>query len=203
MAPEQWRGDSQDERTDVWAMGVMLFQLFTGQRPYASTDAVRLYEEICSEQPAPSVLSVQDSLPEQAEMIVTRAMQKKPEARFQTAAQLLEALVGLHNLLTRSSEAKREARRTLQRRQLTFLSCRLMSLATVAEDPDEEGESLSKFTALCADAVNTLNGRLVSVLGSRVLACFGHPIAREGDAERAVRAGLQIVKAVRCAPWQP
>ncbi|HXM95259.1 MAG TPA: protein kinase [Candidatus Dormibacteraeota bacterium] len=202
MAPEQWRGDSQDERTDVWAMGVMLFQLFTGQRPYASTDAVRLYEEICSEQPAPSVLSVQDSLPEQAEMIVTRAMQKKPEARFQTAAQLLEALVGLHNVLTRSSEAKREARRILQRRQLTFLSCRLMSLATVAEDPDEEGESLSKFTALCADAVNTLNGRLVSVLGSRVLACFGHPIAREGDAERAVRAGLQIVKAVGRTPWQ-
>ncbi len=196
MAPEQWRGAPQDERTDVWALGVMLFQLFTGQRPYPSTNTYKLYKEICSEQPAPSVLSVQDDLPEQAEMIVSRAMQKKPEARFQTAAQLLEALIGLHDFLIRSPQARREVRRTSQRRQLTFLSCSLTSIATAAEDPDEDDESISKFNALCSEIINAHNGRLVAVFGSRVLASFGHPIAREGDAERAVRAGLQIVQAV-------
>jgi serine/threonine protein kinase/predicted ATPase len=197
MAPEQWRGASQDERTDIWSMGVMLFHLFTGQRPYPSTEALELYKEICSEQSAPSVLSVQDNLPEEAEMIVARAMQKKPELRFQTSAQLLEALVGFHKSLIRSPEARRETRRTLQRRQLTFLSCGLTSLATLVPDHDQEDESLSKFNALCADIINTLNGRLVAVLGGKVLACFGHPIAHEGDAERTVRAGLQIIEAVR------
>jgi len=202
MPPEQWRGDSQDERTDVWAMGVMLFELFTGQRPYSRTDARRLYEDICSERAAPSVLSIQDNLPEQAESIVARAMQKKPEARFQSAAPLLDALVEFHNNLIRSSEAKRTTRRITQRRQLTFLSCGLTSLAKVAEDPDEEGERLGKFMALCTEAIHSLNGRLIAVLGSRVLACFGHPIAREGDAERTVRAGLQIVRTVKKVPWQ-
>jgi serine/threonine protein kinase/predicted ATPase len=197
MAPEQWRGASQDERTDIWAMGVMFFQLFTGQLPYPSANNYKLYEEICSERPAPSVLSLRDDLPEQTEMIVARAMQKKPEARFQTAAQLLEALVGFRDCLIHSPEARRQVRRTLQRRQLTFLSCGLTPLATNVEDTDEDDDSISKFTALCADVINALNGRLVAVLGSRVLACFGHPIAREGDAERAVRAGLQIVQAVR------
>jgi len=129
-------------------------------------------------------------------MIVSRAMQKKPEARFQTAAQLLEALIGLHDFLIRSPQARREVRRTSQRRQLTFLSCSLTSIATAAEDPDEDDESISKFNALCSEIINAHNGRLVAVFGSRVLASFGHPIAREGDAERAVRAGLQIVQAV-------
>jgi class 3 adenylate cyclase/predicted ATPase len=199
MAPEQWHGGLQDQRTDIWAMGVMLFHLFTGQRTYPSTNTLELYKGICSEQPAPSVLSIQDNLPEQAEMIVARAMRKIPEARFQTSAQLLEALIEFKNLLIRSSETKREARRTLQLRQLTFVSCGLTSHATLAED-HEDDESPSKLIALCTEIINTLNGYLVAVLGNKVLACFGHPLAREGDAERAVRAGLRIVEAIRRLP---
>jgi predicted ATPase/serine/threonine protein kinase len=204
MAPEQWTGARQDERTDIWAMGVMLFELFTGQHPFPFKDYSGLNKEICSDHPAPSILSVQDNLPEQAEAIVARALQKKPEARFQTASQVLDALRGLQNLLTQSAEAKKEARHTLQRRQLTFLSCSSTLPARVSEDSDEEGESLGKFTSTCADIIQSNHGRTLAVLGTRLLACFGHPIAREGDAERAVRAGLRIVDACRqIAPNSP
>lgn len=197
MAPEQWTGAKQDERTDIWAMGVMLFELFTGQHPFPFKDYSGLHKEICSNHPAPSILSVQDNLPEQAEAIVARALQKKPENRFPTAAQLLDALMGLQNILTQSAEANKDARRTVQRRQLTFLSCSSTLSARVNEDSDEEDESLSKFTSTCADIIHSTDGRTLAVLGGRLLACFGHPIAREGDAERAVRAGLRIIDAGR------
>src|SRR6185436_7016521 len=57
MAPEQWRGETQDERTDIWAAGVMLFRMFTGEPPYPLADVQKLCLAVASDDPAPSVLS--------------------------------------------------------------------------------------------------------------------------------------------------
>jgi serine/threonine protein kinase len=111
MAPEQWLGGTQDARTDIWAAGVMFFQLLTGRRPYETRDVVALRDQVISRHPAPSPRSMRPELPEAADRIARRALQKDPKRRFRTAQQMRAALLAFAATLSR-----RPSRRNLRRR---------------------------------------------------------------------------------------
>ncbi|MFL5446692.1 MAG: protein kinase domain-containing protein [Myxococcales bacterium] len=95
MAPEQWLGKIQDARTDLWAAGVMFFELLTGRRPFPETDTAMLSARVTSPEPAPSPRAQCPDVSVAAERIVARALQKDPAQRFQTAAEFRAALVPL------------------------------------------------------------------------------------------------------------
>ncbi|MGZ3443447.1 MAG: serine/threonine-protein kinase, partial [Polyangia bacterium] len=101
MAPEQWRGEPQDGRTDFWAAGVIFFQLLTGRLPFDG-DVRELRKSLLSFDPAPSIRSIRPDLPEEVERILLRTLDKNIEGRFSTAADLLDALVGLEVVLARN-----------------------------------------------------------------------------------------------------
>ena len=91
MAPEQARGDSVDARTDVFALGVVLWEMLTGQRLFdADSDVGMLRAVQESAIPAPSRLN--DRLPAALDDIVARALARPSEARFQTARDFEVAL---------------------------------------------------------------------------------------------------------------
>ncbi|RKQ86560.1 serine/threonine-protein kinase [Solirubrobacter pauli] len=88
-APEQVRGEATDARTDVYALGCVLFQLLTGGVPFArSGDMAKMYAHIT--EPPPLVSDTRPDLPE-LDAIVERAMAKAPEDRFQSAGALAAA----------------------------------------------------------------------------------------------------------------
>jgi class 3 adenylate cyclase len=64
-------------------------------------------------------------------------------------------------------------------------------------DPKEQGEVIAAFHGCCANEIKALGGMVAQYLGDGVLAYFGYPTAHENDAERAILAGLAILKAVR------
>ena len=64
-------------------------------------------------------------------------------------------------------------------------------------DPEEFREVIRAYQKICATAIARFDGYLAKYLGDGVLAYFGYPLAHEDDAQRAVRAGLEIVKAIR------
>jgi serine/threonine protein kinase len=85
MAPEQVKGKRTDARTDVYTLGVMLFEMLTGKLPFESNDhwdSVRL--RVTGDPVAPR--SLNPAISAQAEEMVLHAMQRKPEDRYQTAA---------------------------------------------------------------------------------------------------------------------
>jgi tetratricopeptide (TPR) repeat protein len=90
MAPEQWRGEPLDARVDVYALGVMLFELLTGERPYRSRGWRQLQSMHC-EAPVPAIDGVTGVDPA-LRRIVERCMGKVPEDRFPDAGSLLDAL---------------------------------------------------------------------------------------------------------------
>ncbi len=91
MAPEQVRGEVVDARTDVYSLGVMLFEMLTGSLPHRSTEEVALLYEILN-RPAPSVQSVRPDLPEDLSRVVAQALCLKPADRYASVSALLHDL---------------------------------------------------------------------------------------------------------------
>jgi hypothetical protein len=95
MAPEQIRGNIQaDARTDVYALGVVLYQMLAGRRPFDGQIYSALMIEIATTD-APRLRSVQSHVPEALELIVHRAMAREMDQRFPDVKSFLEALEDL------------------------------------------------------------------------------------------------------------
>jgi len=84
MAPEQLRGETVDARTDLFAFGVLLYELTTGRRPFRGTTSAEVTSSILRDSPAPAHILRKDLPPDLARIIV-RCLEKDPDRRMQTA----------------------------------------------------------------------------------------------------------------------
>jgi serine/threonine-protein kinase len=91
MSPEQTLGKPIDHRTDIWSMGVMMYQMLTGRLPFPGEYEQVIRYSVLSEEPEPLRPLCPDASPE-LERIVLKAMGKDPDDRYQTAAELLADL---------------------------------------------------------------------------------------------------------------
>jgi serine/threonine protein kinase/tetratricopeptide (TPR) repeat protein len=102
MAPEQIRGGTVDARSDLFALGIVLYELATGKRPFAGETHVDVGHAILREPPRPPS-NVRKDLPRDFDRIVGRCLEKHPRERFQTALDVANELRGLRKQLERGA----------------------------------------------------------------------------------------------------
>jgi serine/threonine protein kinase/tetratricopeptide (TPR) repeat protein len=96
MAPEQLRGHAIDPRSDLWALGVMLYEMCARRLPFQSENLADLVEAIMRQQPQP-IHDLRPTVTPAFEELVGRALDKDPARRFQSAAEFREALEQLRD----------------------------------------------------------------------------------------------------------
>ena len=106
LSPEQARGETLTASSDLYSLGVVMFEMLAGRPPFVGPTAVSIAMQHASTNP-PSLRQFNPTVPPGVEHIVMRALEKEPEDRFQSAAEMQQALRQCAKELARASRSKR------------------------------------------------------------------------------------------------
>jgi hypothetical protein len=97
MSPEQIKGKPVDGRSDIFALGVILYEMVTGEKPFPGENITTVIFKIINEEPIPP-RKIDPAIHPGLSAVITRALAKEPTARFQNCAEMLAALRNYRNL---------------------------------------------------------------------------------------------------------
>ena len=191
MSPEQLSDEPLTHQTDIYSLGVVMFQLLTGRLPFVATSHPSLMYQIVNHRP-PTVRSLRQDLPEAAEAIVSRALQKNLAVRYQSWIDFGKDLAGLVRHLEAPREELSDTRKFHMLRNLAFFrdfreveiweTLRTAAWQKLPADTViiEEGERAESFYVLVDGEVEvTRGGHLLNILQAGD--CFGEMLYFSGE----------------------
>lgn len=175
MSPEQFLSRDVDGRSDLFASGIILFQLLTGSKPFPADDIPGLMHKLLNEEP-PQVRQLRPELPDTINSTVKRALARNPTDRFQTAEDFIKAL---EDALQGSSSAK------VERVDLTCITLR-----SAADLNDVSRSDLSKTMAekLAPETLHFLEESLARSIGPIARVILSREAREATDADKLLNA---------------
>lgn len=220
MAPEQVRGESHcvDGRTDIYALGTILYEMLTGRPPFRATKSSELFRRILEDSPQP-VRQLNTAIPSGLDEICFKALEKNISDRFTTAgdfAAALKAALGENSedkhwdsdlrsdpvgdlLQFQSTLSKSSAVESSVSHHLREAELRTITLLSVGFDPaglsaEDQHAMAEQFGSELKKVASEFGGNVLVASGHMMSFCFGFPVAFEDSAARAVRCGLRILE---------
>src|SRR5262245_42023208 len=147
MSPEQARGFEVDARTDIWSLGVVLYEMIAGHQPFQAPTTMDVMSGILSRQPN-SLLPYLPDGPRDYERIVSRALRKDREERYQTAKDMLTDLKDLkHDFETRSHRVSTSESHTTVSSEVSAAAVPEKSIAVLYFESMNPGDESDYFCA--------------------------------------------------------
>jgi eukaryotic-like serine/threonine-protein kinase len=106
VSPERLRGEAADPRADLFALGIVMYEMLAEKGPFEGKNIVDIIQSILRDEPA-RLQTIRDDVPEELDLIVHKLLEKDPAKRYQTAKDLLQDLVDLKSLLDYHETARR------------------------------------------------------------------------------------------------
>ncbi len=185
LSPEQITGADVGPASDLYALGVTLYELAAGRPPYAAADPTQvLTMHLTSEPMAPS--RYEPSIPPQLEELILALLAKRPEERPASAGAVAGALAAMTVRAAPDSRTDEPARSTTRDGARRLVS--VLAAGADVEDP----EALHAVFDRCAGVVERHGGTVERYLGDALVAFFGLTESRGDDALRAARAAVEL-----------
>jgi serine/threonine-protein kinase len=184
MPPEQVRGEATDARSDLYSVGISLYEMVTGRRPFEVGGDFAVMAAHVNAQPTPPI-ALQPGLPAALNELILKAMAKEPTARFQTAGELRSAIAALSGSGSRTAA-----------RNATVLVSAATSTAEPIAMPDELRRAAAQGMAERAGTMldtKTPVGQAIAAAGGQVSASVPTARIRSGHPFMFVALGACLV----------
>jgi tetratricopeptide (TPR) repeat protein/class 3 adenylate cyclase len=219
MSPEQAFGEMVDTRTDIWALGVVLYEMLAGRRPFRGPNAQAVLYSILTARLEPIGLA-HTYLAPGIDAFLRRALAKKPEDRFASAREMLVELSDLYSAARASasgaaqdaSAADAAAHGALTTESLLTLAGERRRAAVAVTAVADHAALVERLTAaeldtvlnaireIATDVCERHGGIVNHFAGEESVLLFGVAASHEDDSLRAVRAVLELHARVRALP---
>ena len=181
MSPEQARGESVDQRADVWAWGVVFYEMLAGSLPFSGERAAALIYSILNDEP-PALSQVNSEIPVELEWVVNQALAKPVEDRYQDFAEVLALLQSPSSGLEFDSATRR-----------MFITPPQPSIAVLAFEDMSPGKDQEYFCDGIAEEIINNLAHVGSLRVASRTSAFSYKGRREDIREIGKKLGVRTV----------
>ncbi len=171
MSPEQLQSQAMDHRTDIFSLGVILYEMAAGRRPFEGSSSAQLISSILRDTPRP-LGEVRGDVPADLERIVRRCLERDPRRRFQSALDVSNELEELHREVQASAGRTRPSG-AAPSSQISALA--VLPLSNLSREPEEEFFADGMTDALITDLGKLARLKVISRGSSMLYKGTGKP----------------------------
>ncbi len=205
MSPEQAQGEKVDHLTDCWSLGVVLYEMLTGQLPFQGEHAQAVIYNILNKSPIPP-MELRSEIPKEWERIILKCLRKQKKDRYQSVEHLVRDLLQLKRNLEKEKisasvekREKPEEKKETERRQATVMFAEIHGYAGMMEGMEAEDAAslMDRYFKIFQFIEEKYGGKIDRIKDNALMALFGVPKAIEDGPKKAINAAIEIRQAIQ------